>query len=528
MKTRTTILSFIIITLLSLVLIWLPASSAESLKKVAVLPFTMNSNRDLTFLQKGIMDMLNSRLAWKDKVKAMEYQTVKKKAAEFGGPIDKETALKIGKALKADYVVMGSLTVFGQGVSIDAKILDVAKGEELVTAFNQSKGMDDVIPTVNKFAQDINAKIMGRYVRPPAYAMKPETDTEKKPAGLISVKDKLEAGDADYVQSFRSGILSLDVGDVDGDGKNELVFIDSRTVYIHKWTENTFALFKSIKGGITSDYVYVSVADLDGNGRAEIYVSNLTEARLSSFVLEWQGSTFVRICKREPWFLRVTDIPGKGQALIGQERIVGKGFSHTVYLLNREGSRISKVEPLDLPHMANIFNFVRGKITASGKNTVVLAPDTDYLFLFDPEGNEVWRSEEEFGGSDAHMTVPGIAPGEEKWIHLSSPILLWDIDKDGRDEVVICQNRSAVNRMLEKERFFTSGIVHFLHWDKVNLSTTLKTKKMGGPVSGYVIKDMDNDGRPELVMSVAGRPSGKWKLLRTKTNRGQIVIYHLD
>ena len=236
MKTRTTILSFIIITLLSLVLIWLPASSAESLKKVAVLPFTMNSDRDLTFLQKGIMDMLNSRLAWKDKVKAMEYQTVKKKAAEFRGPIDKETALKIGKALKADYVVMGSLTVFGQGVSIDAKILDVAKGEELVTAFNQSKGMDDVIPTVNKFAQDINAKIMGRYVRPPAYAMKPETDTEKKRAGLISVKDKLEAGDADYVQNFRSGILSLDVGDVDGDGKNELVFIDSRTVYIHKWT----------------------------------------------------------------------------------------------------------------------------------------------------------------------------------------------------------------------------------------------------------------------------------------------------
>ncbi|MBW1910482.1 MAG: VCBS repeat-containing protein [Deltaproteobacteria bacterium] len=251
--------------LLILPLIHNPAFSAESVKKVAVLPFTMNSDRDLTFLQKGIMDMLNSRLAWKDKVKAMEYQTVKKKAAEFGGPIDKETALKIGKALKANYVVMGSLTVFGQSVSIDAMILDVARGEELVTAFNQSKGMDDVIPTVNKFAQDINAKIMGRYVRPPVYAMKPET--EKKRAGLIRVKDKLEAGDVDYVQNFRAGILSLDVGDVDGDGKNELVFIDSRTVYIHKWTENTFALFKSIKGGITSDYVYVSVADLDSRAR---------------------------------------------------------------------------------------------------------------------------------------------------------------------------------------------------------------------------------------------------------------------
>jgi hypothetical protein len=307
-----------------------------------------------------------------------------------------------------------------------------------------------------------------------------------------------------------------------------LVLIDSRTVYIYKWTDNTFALFKSVKGGITSDYAYVSVADMDGNGKAEIYVSDLTEARLSSFVLEWQGSTFVSICKHEPWFLRVTDIPGKGQVLIGQERIVGKGFSNTVYLLKREGSRISKVEPLDLPHMVNIFNFVQGKITSSGNDTVVLSPETEYLFMFDSEGNEIWRSEEEFGGSDTHMTVTGTAAAEEKWIHLSSPILLWDIDKDGHNEVVICQNKSSVRRMLEKERFFTSGVVHFLHWDKVNFSTKLKTKKMGGPVSAYVIKDVDNDGRPELVMSVAGRPSGKWKLLSRKTNRSQIVMYKLD
>jgi TolB-like protein len=527
MKIKITYLSSVIIILLSLILVCFPASSAENLKKVAVLPFTMNSDRDLSFLQKGIMDMLNSRLSWQDKVKAMEYQTVKKKADKFGGPIDKEAALQIGRDLKADYVVMGSLTVFGQSVSIDARILEVSKGKELVTAFNQSKGMDDVIPTVNKFAQDINAKIMGRYVRPPVYAMKQET--EKKRAGLIKVQDKMEAGDADYVQNFKSGIMSLDAGDVDGDGKNELVFIDSRTVYVYKWTENTFALFKSIKGGITSDYVYVSVADMDGDGRAEIYVSNLTDARLSSFVLEWQGSTFVSICKREPWFMRVTDIPGKGQSLIGQERIVGKGFSHTVYLLKREGSRISKAEPLDhLPHMANVFNFVQGKITSSGNDTIVLSPETEYLFMFDSEGNEIWRSEEEFGGSDIYMTVPGSAPAEEKWIHLSSPIVLWDIDKDGRDEVVICQNKSSVRRMLEKERFFTSGIVHFLRWDKVNLSTKLKTKKMGGPVSAYVIKDVDNDDKPELVMSVAGRPSGKWKLLRRKTNRAQIVVYELD
>ena len=528
MKIKTTFLSSAVILFLSFIFVCFPAFSAEDLKKIAVLPFTMNSDRDLTFLQKGIMDMLNSRLSWKDKVKAMEYQTVKERAEKVGGPIDKETALKIGKELNADYVVMGSLTVFGQSVSIDARILEVSKGEELVTAFSQSKGMDDVIPTVNKFAQDINAKIMGRYVSAPVYAM--QAETPKSGTGLIKVKDKLEVGDADYAQTFSTGITGLDAGDVDGDGKKELVFTDSRTVYIYKWKEKAFALVTSVKGSITSEYIYVSLGDMDGNGKEEIYVSNLTEASISSFVLEWQGNTLVTTCKREPWFLRVTDIPGRGQVLLGQERIVGEGFSGNVYILKYQGrGDLSKVEPLDLPPMANIFNFVQGTITPSGKDTVLLSPGTEYLFLFDSEGNELWRSEEEFGGSDLHMTVrAGLSIAEEKWIHFSPPIFLWDIEKDGSNEVVICQNKSSVGRLLEKERYFSSGILHFLHWDKVNLSTKLRTKKTGGPITGYVIEDVDNDGKPELAISVARRPTGKWKILRRKTNRAQVVLYKLD
>ena len=128
------------------------ASLAKGPKKVAILPFNMNAERDLTFLQEGIMDMLASRLAWKGEVELREKGIVKKKVAQFQGPINKEKAILIGKALEMDYVIIGSLTVFGESVSIDAIILDVEKGEAMVTAFNQSKGMDEVIPTVNQFA----------------------------------------------------------------------------------------------------------------------------------------------------------------------------------------------------------------------------------------------------------------------------------------------------------------------------------------------------------------------------------------
>ena len=112
--------------------------------------------------------MLASRLAWKGEVQVLEKGQVKRQVAQTEGPMDRAKALEVGRALQADYVIFGSLTVFAESVSLDARILDVPGAEELMTAFKQTKGMDEVIPTVNQFAMDINEKIMGRSIAPAA------------------------------------------------------------------------------------------------------------------------------------------------------------------------------------------------------------------------------------------------------------------------------------------------------------------------------------------------------------------------
>ncbi len=316
---------FALIIVFGLIVTGAHSPSAKEAKKVAILPFTIHADRDLTFLQEGIMDMLSSRLAWKGEVDVLEKGPVKKRAAQFKGPIGTENALLIGRALQVDYVIFGSLTVFGESVSIDAKILDMAKSEELVTAFNQSKGMDEVIPTITRFAQDINEKIMGRsIVRPPVQTAAPEATEAPKPpkgpGGLSKVEEGFEGEGVHHVQRFGVEITGLDGGDVDGDGKNELVFIDKTKVFVYKWRNGTLALFRAVKGGWSPNHVWVSVADLDHNGRAEIYVSNLGESDVFSYVLEWDGNDFKRISEKQRWFFRVIDIPDKGQSLIGQKR----------------------------------------------------------------------------------------------------------------------------------------------------------------------------------------------------------------
>ncbi|MBC8419289.1 MAG: FG-GAP-like repeat-containing protein [Pseudomonadota bacterium] len=506
MRSRATILLVMFIVLVSLCFIQGYPSAAEVPKKLAVLPFTMNADRDLTFLQTGIMDMLNSRLAWKGKVQVIEKGTVKKEVASLPGPLNKEKALLIGKALGADYVIMGSLTVFGDSVSIDAKILDVAKSDELVTAFNQSKGMDGVIPTVNQFAEDINAKIMGKAIARPGYPS--ETETVKKEAGaLIEVGEGSGASvqKPSFVQRFKLEIRGLDAGDLDGDGKNELVIIDKDTVYVYKWGKNRLIQFQSVKGSWSPNFIYVSVADLDGNGRAEIYVSNLTATNASTVVLEWDGSKFKEIVSRESWLIRVVDLPGRGKTLVGQKRSTEGKYHGDVYILARKGNGFVDTELVKLPRHGNVFNFVKNDLTGKGGIYTTLLGPWEHLLVYNQEGEQLWKSDDYFGGNLTYMVY--MDPDVDRMadtgvrIFIPSPIFLFDINGDGKQEIVVCQNHSKVARIFGDFRWFGSGKVHFMDWDGAGLVSQWTSQKLSGTVAGYQIADVDNDGQLELAIA---------------------------
>jgi len=512
---------FKIFFMILFLIVFIPASNAGKTKKIAVFTFKINAAQDLVYIKEGIMDMLSTRLYLKDKVVVVAKELIKEKVAEFKGRVNKETAFKIGKSLDADYVILGSLTVFGDSVSMDAKIFDVAQEGELFTTFTESTSMDELIPMINKFAKDIKAKITGQYIQPPVKAK--ATEEEGGPKGFIRVKEKAEEKGIGHTQTFKTGIVGLDMGDIDGDGNNELVFIDRNTIYIYKWVHERFTEFRVIKGKWVPNYVYLSIADLDGNGRAEIYISNLTESDVSSFVLEWRSGEFVSIAKRQRWFFRIIDLHGKGKTLIGQKRMTRGDFTGDVYILKKDGDHFSKAERLKLPSMANVFNFVQGNlITKDRLHTLVLRPDTEYLYLFDQDGEEIWRSEEEFGGTGTHMVAMDSSE-EETWIYLAPPIFLSDIDMDGLREVIICKNKSSVGRVFEKIRMFSSGKLHFLGWDILDLTTKWESKKMPGAITGYCIKDVDNDGKSELVIAISLRS----KSIFGKSNRSQVVVYNL-
>ncbi len=149
-------------------------------EKLAILPFKIHADRDLTFLQKGVVDMLTSRLSGgSDKVTLIDGQKVRE-AMTGHGDVDGVTAAhKVGAILGADQVLYGSLTVLGDTVSIDARVLEMDAVDAPKPFFSQTTTMGDVIPQIDLLAQAVNQRVFGREVSPnlTASATPPKTQT---------------------------------------------------------------------------------------------------------------------------------------------------------------------------------------------------------------------------------------------------------------------------------------------------------------------------------------------------------------
>ncbi|MDG1928278.1 MAG: VCBS repeat-containing protein, partial [Nitrospinaceae bacterium] len=90
-------------------------------------------------------------------------------------------------------------------------------------------------------------------------------------------------------EKFPYEVVDFDVGDLDGDGKNEYVLIDHYRVMVYKMKKGKLRKIQQMRTqkGINR-LLGVDVGDINGNGRDEIFVTNWKGDKLESFALEKQ------------------------------------------------------------------------------------------------------------------------------------------------------------------------------------------------------------------------------------------------
>ncbi|BBO76407.1 hypothetical protein DSCW_38240 [Desulfosarcina widdelii] len=546
----------ILLALIPLLFLFVAAPTLAAPSRVAILPFDMHAEKDLTFLQEGILDMLGSRLAWKDKVEVINENETKAALESIEGFEGESRALLAGGKLKADYVLFGSLTVFGESVSIDAKMVDVSGQQEPLPFFAQTRGMGEVIPKINEFATNINATVFGRQVarrpvaapaaqagavptqpvqqQPAQQTYDPRMHPEKLLQSGVQSETQVPIAGQPYQapnpafvtapgaantanqptfwrsRNVKALITGIDVGDVDNDGLQEIVIAEDKVVTINRIVNGRLLRIGEAGKIRIGTHIGVDVGDVNGNGTPEIYVSSVGGPKsdvIESFVLEYNGKEYATIYGPDNWYYRVARTIDRGTVLLGQRQktAVDSIFREAIHEMLWEGNRITPGPQLLKGGLANLMGVTYDDITQSGQSQIVAYSDWDRVRIYSGASQMIYEDADRTGGNLLSFNLRQEEPGEQNKQFFPLRIRTPDIDRDGKADVMVASHDELAKNLLKNFRSFKRGKIQLMEWDGMGLVPKWSTQEFAGRVSDFVVADFDNDGQDELVVAIVAK-----------------------
>ena len=510
--------------------------------KVLILPFTIHAEKDLAYLQEGIEDMLSTRLAIEGKTILMDPDLAEE---SLGGltDLDQLTVMALGQSLGADYIAYGSMTVIFENISTDAHFVDIGQQKTIVTFNRTGKNLGDIISHLDQFSAEIGHKAFGQ--KAPAFVPPPPSTTlapapapaqtapqvtenyrqhpdkiiqQQKGAGsetLIFRGQSVGVGTEDNLwrsKRFKEWLVNLTIGDVDNDGNNETIVATYTSIMIFRFAEGRFRKLAEIKGGAGARYIHVDAIDANGNGIAEIFVTNVPgksgTGALSSFVLEWDGYEFKRIAENIRWYFKVVRHSNGEKTLYGQKRTTEQLFARGIYKMIWINGEYTATERLPLSFNTNIFAFTSGDILNNQTDTFAVNRDGKYVSVVDGNGKTIWKSEDDYGGNGTYFEyIPSYSSGNRDKsdtfnFYLPLPLQVTDLNRDGLNEVITIFNEPLLWGVMSRVRSYKKGMIASLIWDGGGLYQQWRTREFQKYISDFVVGDLNNDGRDEIAFLV--------------------------
>jgi len=513
---------------------------------VSVLPFSVHSAENIEYVQQGIWDMLNSRISANNKIEVTTKDTVLANLKEADKKeLTAGDVYELGKKMNADFVVWGSITKIGNNVSIDGKLVDIGSYTSSVGIFVQSQGLDEIIPKINDFAQRIANYITGGVsgVTTPTAAPSPAPEQsslqEAREKAIIAGMKTGKKGTSTAIpikpdsltpppvperksfwmsQEFGTEFKGMDIGDVNNDGLNECVIIDSSNVFIYQKKGASLTLIQKIPGQKYDNYFSVDVADINNNGTKEIIITNIVSDKLDSFIIEWKELKFTTIASKLPWFLRALNDSSGSIMLLGQRFGTDGPYNSPIQEIIWDGKQYRENKRMKIPEGLSVYGLALDTLENNGTEKIIALDEDDCLVIYDKTDKPLskirtfggskellWKSNEEFGGSKNYFNhnrqKSHIDYNDEK-AFVNLRIISYDANMDGKKELIIVKNISATGSLFKNLRMFISGKIYDLEWDGSKLAENWKTKEINGYIADYQLKDLDNDGQAEIVLAL--------------------------
>ncbi len=537
--------------------------------------FDISSAGNYAYLRDGIQSMLVSRLSVGDRVAVLDRNFSEKelnslKNKQTTGPGGSETAV-------ADYLVTGSLYKLKTGLNIQIVLYPFAKDKEPLRFEAVVKNPDNMLADVEQLSREITQSAFGHEAVDPGVVKTegersgtsgfvtahPEAAYKKRVntgavTGAVGSTVQVTAKEGKKSLTLSREIRALAVGDVDGDGGDEMVVLIGNTLELYKVEGKKINKIATASLPAALECHAVNMADLDNKGRMEIFISATEGLNISSLIVGWDKEKGFRIITENiPWYIRPVQIPGKGWRLAGQQRGTEKTqlVKAGVYLLDLHvGALPTQGERLALPDGVNLFDFVFADLDGDGAPEIVAIDKKERIKVFNRANELLWVSKRTFGGSQIYL---GPSRGEavnrqdrrnftvdedfeRELIFVPGRLVVADIGKDGRQEIIVNENTLSSLSFSQKMRIYNDGVIVGLAWDGSALNEAWRTGTFKGYIAGFGFSVRNKLGETEQIAKTDDKKttvglyvghlprSGTFVGLLPGTGETQLTVYDLE
>jgi Flagellar assembly protein T, C-terminal domain len=407
------------------------------------------------------------------------------------------------KRLRVTAVLLAKLSLLEKAVRWDVQVLSTVRGDTITLASAEVKGAAPKVASTP-------ARGGGNFAGQDA----PRIDQVALRSQEVPFKGRAMAA-----------------GEFTGDGTVKLAITDGQGVFIYDVGRNGVTQIASIPGLTSDNVIALDAADINGNGLAEIFVTNVSEnAGLRSYVLEYQNGKYVKIWQDVQLHFRVMAGVGGGLQLFAQTNGDNQPFDGPVRRYTWQGSRYAPTsETVPLPKaFPNLYGFALADVDGDGAPEILVLDNQDYLRVFDRSGGEIYRSSDHFGGTELTLAHDPTRSGENprsgiqpKQIMLQGRMFYQDIMGDGKKQLVLPRNTPSTGYIFQT-RMYDKGKVLGLGWDGAGMQPIWETREVPGYIADFALMDPEGSGNRKVVLLVV-----QTNLIGMATSRTSVIILDL-
>lgn len=320
-------------------------------------------------------------------------------------------------------------------------------------------------------------------------------------------------------------VRSATIGDLDGDGKNELITTDGKTLRVVQWkygqfltpgTKNRkkkrFFSFWTWKHADDSNpldtvnrdnrkirYISLDSGDLNGDGRDEILYRGIQNGQLLSGILSFQGNRFQQSAAPPGVYLKILRTPEDHPFLAGQSFNPGREGTRRYHW---EGEHIRSAGPLAIPPKAFLYAAGNYYSRDANRSAYYVLSEEGELRFYGPDLQEITKINA-FRLPDFQTFRIRVQNHEgktlKKKLRVPNRMLSGDYDQDGRDELLLILQRPILNVRLLRS-LWTRETVADLVLANGQIREYWDTQPVFWKILDQAVGDIDNNGKRELVL----------------------------